>query len=540
MRSDQRKLYIGPTHEFLDCAPDHCIPRDAAYFDDHADGANRPNKYKNDIRLLKAAYKEEKSEALRARYAYYLGQSYRDAGDNEKAAKWYKRCVELNQWDQERWHAQYCYAMCQKSLDNEDGFVNGLLTAYYMRPSRSEPLYDLANYYRCKGWNFNAAMISHMAMMIPPSGDQLFVNDYIEKIGNAGEFAITGYYVPWMRHAAAKVNNRLVLDGGPYRDVPETARQNSYHYVRSLKDYCPSFDWKKIDFEAPEGYTAMNPSIASWYGFEGTSSLYHEAMLIRTVNYTMDEHGRYLIKGTDGTANAQNPIHTRTFFVQDGFPPCEIQLPVDWPKEPLYPWVIGWEDMRLYRYADDWWVSATVRERSEHGFARQYRGRLGPAGQDAWGLVIVDWVEMKPQTNYEKNWMPIQNDEHQFMYRVNEVVDATGETVTKTSLPIDAGFLCGGSQVIRVNDQWIGLVHEARNIPGQPTRWYAHRFAAWDGKFMLTKLSQAFYMHDRHIEYAAGLALGADGLTISYGYKDCEARLATVKVEEVEKFLWQS
>jgi hypothetical protein len=144
---------------------------------------------------------------------------------------------------------------------------------------------------------------------------------------------------------------------------------------------------------------------------------------------------------------------------------------------------------------------------------------------------------MKPQTNYEKNWMPIQNDAHQFMYRVNEVVDATGETVTKTSLPIDAGFLCGGSQVIKVNDQWVGLVHEARNIPGLPTRWYAHRFAAWDDKFMLTKLSQAFYFSDRQIEYAAGLALSANGLTISYGHRDCEARLATVKVEEVEKFL---
>jgi glycosyltransferase involved in cell wall biosynthesis len=44
--------YKSPTHEYLDVASAGRIPEDVAYFIDHADGSNRPDKFKRDIKLL--------------------------------------------------------------------------------------------------------------------------------------------------------------------------------------------------------------------------------------------------------------------------------------------------------------------------------------------------------------------------------------------------------------------------------------------------------------------------------------------------------
>ena len=52
-------------------------------------------------------------------------------------------------------------------------------------------------------------------------------------------------------------------------------------------------------------------------------------------------------------------------------------------------------------------------------------------------------------------------------------------------------------------------------------------------------ISKPFGFHEKTIEYAMGLCWHPDGkrLVISYGFKDCEARLATVDPEEVIAWL---
>lgn len=535
LRADQRCVYLSPTHEYLDTPPDHCIPREQAFFEDYADGANRPDKFKRDIKLLKAALKDEPNNA---RYMYYLAQSYRDAGNPEKAAKWYKRRVKAGGWEEEKWHAQYMYAHCLLQMGDEAGYIEQTLAAYNMRPTRTEPLYDLANWYRIKGWNAPAAMIAEAALQTPPSGDPLFVNEYVTEVGSKGEFAISGFYLPWQRTKAFKINNWLSLYKGPYRDVPETARQNMFFYAPPLKEFCPSFEWKPLKgFDPPDHYIAMNPSIAchAWHG--GPERM---AAIIRTVNYRINEHGQYLIRATDGTANNTNPIHTRNFLVylddELNIQPAtvsEIMPPGDWPVN--YPYVIGAEDMRLYHQEYEMWASATVRQISPEGFARQYRMHLAPyqtIGSDAW-------VEMTPQTNYEKNWMPVNNGKHWFAYRLNEIVDGDGKPVVKTDVPIDVGALSGGTQLVWTGKAWVGMVHEARYIPDKPVRYYLHRFVAFNEEFKLMGVSLPFYFNEKGIEYAAGLCLHPDGqrLVISYGFKDAEARFATVQLAEVERLL---
>ena len=52
--------YMCPTHEYINIPTGGCIPPGKAYFVDHADGANRPDKFKRDIRLLKTAMEADK------------------------------------------------------------------------------------------------------------------------------------------------------------------------------------------------------------------------------------------------------------------------------------------------------------------------------------------------------------------------------------------------------------------------------------------------------------------------------------------------
>jgi SAM-dependent methyltransferase len=75
-------------------------------------------------------------------------------------------------------------------------------------------------------------------------------------------------------------------------------------------------------------------------------------------------------------------------------------------------------------------------------------------------------------------------------------------------------------------------VHEAVNFP-DGGRVYTHRWVWFDSVWRLAKLSAPFFLQERGIEFAGGLAQRGDDLVISYGLWDREAWLATVPVAEV-------
>ncbi len=98
----------------------------------------------------------------------------------------------------------------------------------------------------------------------------------------------------------------LALERGPYHWSRELAHPNMFHYLPTLKDLAPSWTNQQLDFKAPENWTAMNPSV--------TVHDDHMCAIVRTVNYRMDEHGRYLIQGADGSITGSNPINTRNWL----------------------------------------------------------------------------------------------------------------------------------------------------------------------------------------------------------------------------------
>lgn len=533
LRRDTTGGYVGVTHEYLDVPASGLIS--GAFFVDHADGSNRKDKFKRDIALLKP---EAEKYPERSRNWFYLGQSYRDAGDLDLAAEAYAKCVELNGWNEEVWNAQHNVAECMAGLGDEAEFIRNALLAYNLRPTRAETLFLLAKHFRIKGENFTSLLFSEAGMKLPLSKDSLFVSEYPYVTGLKEEFSICAFYDEKKRKEGYAVCNELALDKKGDNASRNQARNNLYFYLNKLKEFAPSFKEKKIDFTPsddktfePTGYNLLNPSVAC-HG----SQLW---CIIRTVNYRIDGEGRYIIKAIDGTANDSNPINTRNYLARlnkdlgiETVSKIKTQTP-----DPAFKLVIGFEDMRLYDYKGTLWSSSCVREFTPEGWCEQVSA---PIFEENKGYVLGPYKRMiKEPRQTEKNWMPIVGTPH-FMYRLGEAVDVEGKTVFKKDTSYDCGHISGGSQVIPFIYGYLAVVHEAAYRDGR--RYYQHRFAYFNMDYSLRSLSLPFVFQDKQIEFAAGLARHPDGknLILSYGIRDCEAWLGTISEKDVRamEFLW--
>lgn len=533
VQRDVTAKYRGVTHEYFDHPQNGVLS--GVYFDDKADGTNRKNKFTRDIALLREALEKEPNNA---RYWFYIGQSYRDAGMHKEAADAYNKRMNMGGWDEEVWNARVNYGHCLLDLKDEGGFIREMLAAYNQRPTRAEPLYDLAKFYRERGLNNAALLVLDTAMKIPYPKDSLFVNDYVYREGLRQEFSVVAFYNENRRQEGFDVTNKLALDGKTWHSTRDHARANMYHYMKPLKDYCPSFTPKRYTFDA-DGWAIMNPSITN----HGDQLL----CIFRTVNYDIDADGRYLIKGTDGTTTNDNPIRTRNYLTRLNPKTLEIETckeilpPKDMPP-PRFPLVVGFEDMRLISWKGSLLGSSTVRELNHEGWCEQVLTRLVEEGHH---VQITTMNQMLPPVRAtEKNWMPLV-DKHKnlrFLYRLNTVVDTEGLTVLKHDFE-DVAFenISGGSQLVSWDGEgYIAIVHEARLKPGSTKRHYYHRFVWWDRSLAPRSLSVPFYFHDKQIEFAAGMAWSPDKtkLLISYSVDDKEAYITSIDRGEVKDLLW--
>jgi tetratricopeptide (TPR) repeat protein len=145
----------------------------------HVDGARAadPQKFQKDARVLEEALLREPGNT---RYAFYLAQSYRDAGMHEEAIAAYLRRAAMGGFAEEVWYSLLQVAQVgERAGRPADEVIAAYLAAFENRPSRAESVCNLARYCRLQGKPAMAYLFARAAAEIPLPKDTLFLDDMV-------------------------------------------------------------------------------------------------------------------------------------------------------------------------------------------------------------------------------------------------------------------------------------------------------------------------------------------------------------------------
>lgn len=221
VKSDLPWQWVGVTHEYLTCGMDGTSAiLNGIHYTSIDDGATRKSgteKYWKNVRLLEEALKEDPNNS---RYAFYLGESYRDAGEKAKALEWYQKRVNIGGWEEETFCAKLQIAHCLRDLGlKTDIVVEAYKDAFTFRPHRIEPLYYIAEMYNRQENYIRAYEFIRINEMVtkPKEKDVLFNEDWITEYGMNFQKSICAYYVGHYEEALKACDAVLEKD-----DVPES------------------------------------------------------------------------------------------------------------------------------------------------------------------------------------------------------------------------------------------------------------------------------------------------------------------------------
>ena len=199
--------YEGVLHEYVTAdVPHRFVPLAGPWIDAYHEGARSrdPQTYLKDAALLEAALGREPGNT---RYAFYLAQTLRDAGLPERALEAYRHRATMGGWDEEAWQARYQAAQLVERLGHSPADIQrAYLEAFNARPSRAEPLVQLARWHRLRAEWPLALLFARAAAAIPRPADLLFVEDAVYAWKAEDELSVSAW------HANARDEGRRAVE----------------------------------------------------------------------------------------------------------------------------------------------------------------------------------------------------------------------------------------------------------------------------------------------------------------------------------------
>lgn len=202
--------YVGVVHEYAE-APDAKsaaqLPGD--YFITAAHGGARsrdPEKYHKDALAIERALADDPTNT---RYAFYLGQSWFNAGEFTRAKAAYERRIQLGGWVEETFYSMYRIGACYAALGNREAMLGQMLLTFDRFPHRAEPIYFAAkNAMEARQFRLGYELASVGAKIETPP-DLLFVEADVYTWRMLDVLAVCGYWTDRRREARA-LNERLL------------------------------------------------------------------------------------------------------------------------------------------------------------------------------------------------------------------------------------------------------------------------------------------------------------------------------------------
>lgn len=222
--------YVGVLHEYLEC-------ESTRYSRGVLEGANilivgggarlreggERQKYLRDAEVLEQGLLKEPKNA---RYAFYLAQSWRDAGEPEKSLAAYDRRAGMGGFAEEAFCSQLYAARIAASLDRPRADVmDRFLRAHESRPTRAEALGSLARICRQQSRFPLAYVFARQAALIPRPEDILFVEFDWYEWRALDELAVAAYWVGEYRESSDCCERLLESDRLP-ADQRDRVRAN--------------------------------------------------------------------------------------------------------------------------------------------------------------------------------------------------------------------------------------------------------------------------------------------------------------------------
>jgi len=205
--------YEGVLHEYLvrRDRPDAVVSRrwEGPHVQVFAEGSRSrdPEKYQRDAAVLEQALRREPDNA---RYAFYLAQSWRDAGEPARSLEAYRRRAAMPGSVEETWHALYQIARLSEQLERPEAeVVEAYLRARAFRPHRAEVHGSLARYLRLRQRYQDALVYAAEGMRLPMTGDVLFVEPEHYQWLCLDEYAVSAYWAGRPRESLAACDRLL-------------------------------------------------------------------------------------------------------------------------------------------------------------------------------------------------------------------------------------------------------------------------------------------------------------------------------------------
>jgi hypothetical protein len=531
LRASSLMHFVGPTHEVLMWGGSREILVDSTFSELPKSDERLKQKFTRDLKLLLDYVKENPNDP---RWWYYLGASHEGLGDQKLAAAAFGECVERRHLigEEAAWAAykqaeqlfileQYneCVAAAARGMgaDSTFGECAWIAAAASYRVGRIDQSIAWARTAeavgRFKGCGHHRAWFRYLPALYELPYDVLRFALSDETARQQAETDFTAAKCARIGASTEGDLDRLSITRGAY------GRHEARSMLRppSLAKLCPSARAVRIQFEPPNGYRPMNPSICRHNG-----ELW---CVVRAVNYSMSGRS-YSIDDPDGVFRTENYLG-RLNPQTGAFTPRRMR-DLD-PSPRAASRIVGYEDLRLVSLGDKLAASATVCDRDPN---RRLIGRLHLNSDGDVENVVVQ----PSNQEHEKNWMPIAVD------GILTWICSLDPTAVLPGPLWDCMFALEhvrGGAAIAFEKGYLCVVHEV--VEADEGRIYLHRFVQLDSRFNVIAVSPAWVFAHYGIEFCAGIAReGKDRIALSYGIRDREAWVVRVGIREIKTMKWMT
>uniref|UniRef100_A0A6C0EMF4 Glycosyltransferase 2-like domain-containing protein n=1 Tax=viral metagenome TaxID=1070528 RepID=A0A6C0EMF4_9ZZZZ len=511
---------IGSTHEYYDITGPKKEERlNTIKINDIGDGGCKEDKFTRDIRLLEEDLKENPKNE---RTYFYLANSYKNAGNLEKAIENYIKRIAIGGWIEENWYSRLELGKCYMSIGKEAEAIKTWLEAYGYHPKRAENLYEIVKHYRIKGQHQLSYIFYKLAKEIPyPSDNVLFIHKDVYNYLLDYEFSIIAYYIDRnidMRPIFMKLMNIDALN-------MDNILANYKFYVKTLKKYEQKEVvlnlFAEISGEEKDSFKATTPSIIA----------YNDGYLtnVRIVDYTLHLNGSYSYP--DGySVNTKNIalVMDKDFNVTDShvFVPefnteCRIR---------------GLEDVKIIDCGENIGYISTKQSDTTSDYILTMAGGIYDLSGESLEYSEITSPE---KAKCEKNWALFMQDDHlRVIYKwhpltIYDFAKMQLGTVTRKEMPPFFKKVRGSTNGAIYKDELWFIGHVVEH--GEPRHYY-HLFIVLDKNTLeLRKYSYLFrFDKEEKVEFSLGLVVEDYRLIVSHSNWD---RTSKLKIFDKEKIL---